>query len=222
MVGPEGAPVDASLMRRVRHRPPMVDAPLLSRALELAITAHEGQRRKGGRVPYAVHPMRVVGRVHAWGVTDEEVLAAAALHDAVEDTPVRRDQIELEFGARVAGLVDALTHPNDLAPRERTRFILDALERAPLEALVVKLADRLDNVLDMPGWRASSRLGYLGESADVARLARRRLSEDQNGSQVAREALERALPEYETAVERARQKAQRDLDAERSRGRRRR
>lgn len=201
-------------MRREPPAAPMIHAPLLSRALELAVLAHEGQHRKGGNVPYAVHPLRVVGRVHEWGVTDAEVLAAAALHDIVEDTPVRLEQVERDFGRRVAALVDALTHPNDLAPRERTRFILAALEHAPLEALVVKLADRLDNVLDMPGWRASSRLGYLGEADAVGQLARRRVQEG-GGDGMARAAVQRALPEYDAAVERARQEAQRDLETER-------
>ena len=175
--------------------------------------AHRGQWRKGARVPYAVHPLRVVGRVQAWGLDDPEVLAAAALHDVVEDTKVTLDEVRRGFGPRVAALVDALTHPHGLAPRDRTAVILARLREAPLEALVVKLADRLDNVLDMPGWRASSRLGYLGEAEEIGALARARLAQE-GGDARARAALERALPEYDAVVARLRGQVEDDLARE--------
>lgn len=186
-----------------------VEAPLLARALDTAVRAHEGQRRQGGKVPYATHLMRVVGRVHAWGLTDDaEVLAAAALHDVVEDTDLTLEDVQDEFGDRVADLVDRLTHEQGLKPRERTRVILDQLAEAPLEAVLIKAADRLDNILDMP-WRAKSRLGFLGEAEEIADLAERRLSEAPAGP--VRDALEHALPEYREAIEAQRALAERDL-----------
>lgn len=195
-----------------------MQAPLLARALALAVTAHAGQSRKGGRVPYATHPLRVVGRVHAWGVADEEILAAAALHDVLEDTDVTEEDLARETTPRVLDLVRALTHPPGLAPRKRTEAILGALARAPLEAVLVKLADRLDNVQEMPGWRASSRVGYLGESQEVARLAEARLVA-RDGDEATRAALGRALAEYEPIVGDLRRAAERDLALEGRRAR---
>lgn len=197
----------------------MVDMPLLARALDVAARAHHGQHRKGGRVPYVTHPLRVMARVRAWGVEDEETLAAAALHDVVEDTDVTPADLEADFGPRVARLVDRLTHAQGLKPDERTRVILESLADAPLEALVIKLADRLDNASEMVGWRASSRRGYLGEAEEFARLARDRLDAG-DGHPSMRAVLQRALDEYEPAIADKMREAERDVEeARRPRGR---
>ncbi|MNL35737.1 GTP pyrophosphokinase rsh [compost metagenome] len=122
------------------------------KAAVFAAEAHVGQRRKGLDEPYINHPLRVAAAVEACGLPPEAV-AAALLHDVVEDTPVSQERIAAEFPARVAHLVHLMTKwwPDD-APaevkREGNPKYYGALREDP-EALVVKLLDRADNLRDM-------------------------------------------------------------------------
>ena len=85
-----------------------VDTALLDRAIIFAVRAHAGTERRGKGFPYIVHPMEAVS-IAATITSDQEILAAAALHDTVEDTDVTVDQIRSEFGERIASLVAAET-----------------------------------------------------------------------------------------------------------------
>ena len=82
-----------------------MDTSLLDRAIRFAVEAHSGVERRGKGFPYIVHPMEAMAIV-ATMTPDQEVLAAAALHDVVEDTEVTLDEIRSRFGDRVAQLVD--------------------------------------------------------------------------------------------------------------------
>ena len=82
------------------------DTDLVTRAVEFAARAHDGQVRKGTEIPYIVHPMEAAA-IAAGMTADPEVIAAAVLHDTVEDTDATREQIEKKFGSRVAELVAA-------------------------------------------------------------------------------------------------------------------
>ena len=77
---------------------------LLDRAIIFAVKAHAGTERRGKGYPYIVHPLEAVEIVSTM-TKDQELLAAAALHDTVEDTDVTVEQIRAEFGPRVAELV---------------------------------------------------------------------------------------------------------------------
>lgn len=77
---------------------------LLTRAIIFAAKAHEGQTRKGTDIPYIVHPMEVASIV-ATMTSDEEIIAAAVLHDVIEDTEESKASVQQEFGERVANLV---------------------------------------------------------------------------------------------------------------------
>lgn len=118
-------------------------------AIEFATRAHSGQFRKGTRVPYIIHPLRVGQTLIECGATTA-VVVAGVLHDTVEDTPVTRDQIASRFGNRVAELVEAVSEPDRKAGwEERKQRTIDQLEEAPSEALLVICADKLDNVSSM-------------------------------------------------------------------------
>lgn len=125
---------------------------LVLAAATFAAEAHVGQRRKGLDEPYINHPLRVAAAVEACGLPPEAV-AAALLHDVVEDTPVSQERIAAEFPARVAHLVHLMTKwwPDD-APaevkREGNPRYYGALREDP-DALVIKLLDRADNLQDM-------------------------------------------------------------------------
>lgn len=145
-------------------------SPLVARAAAFAKAAHGGidHRRKGTGEAYTNHLARVAALVARAG-GDAEMIAAAWLHDVVEDTPTSLDEIRLHFGTGVAALVEALTD----APRSAgNRAQRKALDRARLDgsgarAQTIKLADIIDNVPDIcvhdPGFAPR----YLRECRDL-------------------------------------------------------
>jgi (p)ppGpp synthase/HD superfamily hydrolase len=122
-------------------------SPLVKAALEKARAAHAGQVRNGsGGMPYVEHPMAVAARLdeHGYG---EEVLAAALLHDVVEDSGTGLDEIREEFGEGVAGMVGALTDDEALdSYRERKAEHRERVAAAAGEALAIYGSDKLTNV----------------------------------------------------------------------------
>jgi (p)ppGpp synthase/HD superfamily hydrolase len=129
-----------------------VNEDLVARARRYAEHAHNAidHRRKYSGRPYTEHLERVAARV-AEVTGDPVAVAAAWLHDVVEDTPSTHAEIEREFGPRVAELVHALTdvekdHGNRAARKAADR---DRIARAPALAHTVKLADVIDNAEDI-------------------------------------------------------------------------
>ena len=144
---PATNPVLEPLLRTLRQTHDKVDAGLLERAFEVAERAHEGQLRKSGD-PYITHPLAVATILAELGMT-EVTLAAALLHDTVEDTPYTMDQLVVDFGDEVAALVDGVTKLDkvqygDAAQAETVRKMVVAMAR-DIRVLVIKLADRLHN-----------------------------------------------------------------------------
>lgn len=151
---------------------------LLETALELASDAHQGQTRNDDRSPYIGHPL-AVARLLNDSDCDESVIAAALLHDVVEDTKLRiRDVVE-RFGADVGELVAALTEDESIAAyEERKAAHRDEVEAAGPRAAAIYAADKLANLRDMRslyaeiGERAAER--FSAPSIDVRmRLWRR-------------------------------------------------
>lgn len=124
---------------------------LLDRAILFAVKAHAGTERRGKGFPYIVHPMEAM-EIVATISPDQELLAAAALHDTVEDTDVTVDQIREEFGERVAGLVasesDVMIQglSEEDSWRARKQAAIDRLAAAPRDAKIVALGDKLSNM----------------------------------------------------------------------------
>ena len=124
---------------------------LLDRAIVFAVRAHAGTERRGKGYPYIVHPLEAVGIV-ATMTSDQELLAAAALHDTVEDTDVTVEQIRAEFGDRIAALVAEETDeiPGQASEENtwhaRKRAAIDRLSKASREAKMVALGDKLSNM----------------------------------------------------------------------------
>ena len=124
---------------------------LLDRAIIFAVKAHAGTERRGKGFPYIVHPMEAV-EIVATITPDQELLAAAALHDTVEDTDVTIDQIREEFGERIANLVasesDVMIQgvSEEDSWRARKQAAIDRLARAPHDAKIVALGDKLSNM----------------------------------------------------------------------------
>ncbi len=97
----------APLVDLFRARNPRASTSLITRAYERAADAHLGQSRKSGE-PYSTHPLAVAMLVADLGL-DDVTIAAALLHDAVEDTEITLPDVELHFGPEVARLVDGVT-----------------------------------------------------------------------------------------------------------------
>ena len=124
---------------------------LLDRAIEFAVRAHAGTERRGKGYPYIVHPMEAVAIV-ATMTSDQELLAAAALHDVVEDTSVGIEEIRDQFGERIAALVAAESDelpegiPEEETWHARKRAAIDRLAAASRDAKTVALGDKLSNM----------------------------------------------------------------------------
>jgi len=140
---------------------------LVDRARRFAVDAHRnvGQLRKYTGQPYDEH-LRAVAEMVGLVTNDDEVIAAAWLHDVVEDTPATVEEIERPFGPRVGALVAALTdvsrphHGNRAARKALDR---EHLARAPADAQTVKLADLIDNCQDICKHNARFGRVYLEE-----------------------------------------------------------
>ena len=124
---------------------------LLDRAILFAVKAHAGTERRGKGFPYIVHPMEAM-EIVATITPDQELLAAAALHDTVEDTDVTVEQIREEFGDRVAELVASESDEMPAGVSEedswhaRKQAAIDRLAGASRDAKMVALGDKLSNM----------------------------------------------------------------------------
>ncbi len=124
-----------------------LDTSLFDKAVAFATQAHSGTERRGRGYPYILHPMEAAVIV-ATLTNDQEMLAAAILHDTVEDTDVSMDQIRELFGNRVAELVQHETAPlpDNVPWRTRKEAQLTQLVHAPYDSKVVALGDKLSNM----------------------------------------------------------------------------
>lgn len=128
-----------------------LDTALLDRAIIFAVKAHAGTERRGKGFPYIVHPMEAV-EIVATITPDQELLAAAALHDTVEDTDVTVEDIRREFGDRIANLVASESDVFEEGVSEedswhvRKQAAIDRLASASHDAKIVALGDKLSNM----------------------------------------------------------------------------
>ncbi len=134
-------------MRTVRMHHPKADLALIERAYTVAERAHEGQKRKSGE-PYITHPIAVAQILADLGIGSKTV-AAALLHDTVEDTAYTLDQVRADFGDEIAMLVDGVTKLDkvkygDSTQAETVRKMIVAMSK-DIRVLIIKLADRLHN-----------------------------------------------------------------------------
>lgn len=124
---------------------------LLDRAIIFAVKAHHDTERRGKGFPYIVHPMEAV-EIVATITPDQELLAAAVLHDTIEDTDVTVEDIRREFGDRIANLVHAESDQvmEDISEEdswhERKQIAIDRLAHASHDAKIVAMGDKLSNM----------------------------------------------------------------------------
>ena len=174
------APIEelAPLLTAFRKRHPKATVSMVNKAYEVARVAHTHQMRSSGEA-YINHPIAVARIVADIGL-DEISLAAALLHDAVEDTEITVDDVRREFGEEVATLVDGVTKLERLQFDSREaqqaatmRKMLVAMAR-DMRVLVIKLADRLHNMRTLAGVPIEKQQRTAQETLDIyAPLANR-------------------------------------------------
>jgi guanosine-3',5'-bis(diphosphate) 3'-pyrophosphohydrolase len=144
---------------------------VIEEAYEFSRNAHEGQFRKSGE-PYISHPLAVAGILAGWHL-DAQSLAAALLHDVVEDTPATASEIESRFGKAVALLVEGVSKLDKLsfaseqhAQAENFRKMLLAMAQ-DVRVILVKLADRLHNMHTMGAMPVEKRRRIATETLEI-------------------------------------------------------
>jgi GTP pyrophosphokinase len=164
------------LFRTLRQFHPKSDTRVLERAYDMAAYLHRDQKRRSGD-PYITHPLAVAGILADLGMTTP-TLAAALLHDTVEDTGYSLDALREDFGDEIAQLVDGVTKLDkvkygEASASETVRKMVVAMAR-DIRVLVIKLADRLHNMRTLRWMSEESQLRKARETLEIyAPLAHR-------------------------------------------------
>ena len=173
---PSAALVDVLDAFRAHH--PDGDVELLRRAYDVANTAHDGQVRKTGD-PFITHPLTVAYMLAQYGL-DEETLAAAFLHDTVEDTDLTIDDLEQQFGPEISRLIDGVTKLDRVRYSNREQAQAATIRKMvvamaqDVRVLIIKLFDRLHNLRTVYALREEKQIRVARETLDVyAPLAHR-------------------------------------------------
>lgn len=148
---------------------------LIEQARAFAEHAHANQKRKYDGADYVTHCEAVVAILHGAGIKDEVTLAAAWLHDVVEDTEVTDADLVREFDIEVAGIVWWLTDCDATRGNRRTRKQLDRerLALAPAKAQTIKVADLIDNTTSIVEHDPDFAIIYMKEKALLLPLLER-------------------------------------------------
>ncbi|HEV3154297.1 MAG TPA: bifunctional (p)ppGpp synthetase/guanosine-3',5'-bis(diphosphate) 3'-pyrophosphohydrolase [Candidatus Baltobacteraceae bacterium] len=159
------------LVQKVAAYDPSLDGSWLMRVYAMADHAHEGQRRASGE-SYIEHPLAVAG-ILAGLEMDRQTIAAALLHDVVEDTSVTTEQVAAEFGEEIATLVDGVTkltripyQSKEEAQVENLRKMFMAMAK-DIRVIIIKLADRLHNMRTLGSLPSSKQLAIARETLDI-------------------------------------------------------
>ena len=147
---PPAHPAIEAITKRVRSQRPKADLKIIERSYEIAEAAHRGQIRKSGE-PFIDHPVAVAKILSDLGL-DEAAVAAALLHDSVEDTALTLTEVESEFGFEVAMLIDGVTKLDKIRYRSAEQTRAENLRKMivatakDVRVLLIKIADRLHNM----------------------------------------------------------------------------
>jgi guanosine-3',5'-bis(diphosphate) 3'-pyrophosphohydrolase len=146
---------------------------LVMSASKFAAAKHKKQKRKDNETPYINHPLEVAELLTRIAkVSDPEVIVAALLHDTVEDTDTKPEEIRTAFGDRVLSMVMECTDDKSLPKPERKRLQVVNASHKSDEAKLIKIADKISNIRDIvecppPDWIWERRWDYLKWAEDV-------------------------------------------------------
>jgi len=166
----------------------MNHTPQIKKAIQFAAEKHHGHMRHEARpLPYITHLFSVALLVAEDGA-DDDVVTAALLHDTIEDTKTVREDLVLAFNERVASLVEMVSEPREkkFSWKERKTSYIENIEKAHEDALIISLADKIDNIESkieaferegesfLTQWKQPSE-EYLWFHGEVLRIAQARL-----------------------------------------------
>ncbi|MFW9823049.1 MAG: HD domain-containing protein [Candidatus Thorarchaeota archaeon] len=138
-------------------------------AITFAFEKYGTLTRKSMDIPYVVHPIRITTILHANGFNEfdhEELMIAALFHDLIEDTDLDLNEIEIQFGKRIGDIVIELTKPEGAKGRNKDKWLENFVIKSK-EAKIIKLADRIDNLMDIGDiWDTEKQKSY----ADQAKI----------------------------------------------------
>src|SRR5215468_3228782 len=164
-------PEIAEFTRHLGNYLPQPDIALVERAFQFSDSAHRGQFRKSGE-PYITHPLAVASILSQWRL-DAQGLAAALLHDVMEDTAITKNEIETSFGKPVADMVDGVSKLDQIeftsredAQAESFRKMLLAMAQ-DVRVILIKLADRLHNMRTLDAMAPAHRKRIARETLDI-------------------------------------------------------
>lgn len=131
-------------------------------ALSYAFAKYDNLKRDND-LPYIIHPIRITLILRAYGFNEfdnEDLMIATLLHDLLEDTNLTIKDIKNKFGKRVASIVNESTKPQEV----KKDLWLEKFKNYSKEAKIIKIADRIDNLLDMEKWDEKRQISYLNQS----------------------------------------------------------
>jgi guanosine-3',5'-bis(diphosphate) 3'-pyrophosphohydrolase len=141
---------------------------LILRAIDFAARKHRDQKRKDKEAsPYINHPISVALLLaQVGGIDDSEILAAAILHDTLEDTATSPEELETTFGNRIRKIVEEVSDDKDTKKNVRKQLQIDHARHLSPGAVLIKLGDKIANVLDVThsppaNWDTQRRREYL-------------------------------------------------------------
>ena len=118
---------------------------IIEKSVRLAFSAHEGQTRKTGNLPYIIHPFMVALKLAKYDFPDS-VIAAALMHDVLEETDLQEDIIRAELGEEVLEIVKAVTNDDSLPWEEKKKKYVESVRHGPEGAKAVAVADKIHNI----------------------------------------------------------------------------
>jgi (p)ppGpp synthase/HD superfamily hydrolase len=121
---------------------------LIKKAADIAAVAHKGQERKQGRVPYIAHPAAVAIILARHGFS-EEVIAAALVHDVLEDTDFPESELRAAMGEEVMAIIGAVTNDDSLSWEEKKQKYIESVRAGSEEVKAVATADKIHNMQDL-------------------------------------------------------------------------
>lgn len=147
---------------------------MILKAVNFAAEKHKGQFRKGNRnTPYINHPIKVANLLSEMAkITNEDILAAAVLHDVIEDTDVTHSELVYLFNNNVANMVLEVSDDKNLSKTERKAFQIQNAPNLSYNARLIRIADKICNIqdicgVDAPQWDYERKYEYLEWAKEV-------------------------------------------------------
>jgi len=177
-----------TLIDQIKKNDPDADTDIVMRAYDFASNAHRNQKRLSGE-PYIIHPLEI-GIILSQLYMDTTTIAAALLHDVVEDTRIPLSHLEEEFGEEVANLVDGVTKISHIKNRSKATAQAETLRKmliamiGDLRVIIIKLADKLHNMRTIMFHPEEKQIRIAKETLDIYAPIAKRLGMSKIGSEL--------------------------------------